>query len=548
MTVPEPAPTREVTLASLVDNVGAAILEVLAAPGALGASVSEIVIFDSTDPRPVERGDVILAVGIDGSGRDAIDLLHRAGQHVAAAVIVKLDPAAVPQALLEASAESNVALLRVAPDITWGQLHGLLRTACAAAGAPSAVDASGPPVGDLFALANAVSSMVGGATTIEDTRSTVLAYSSTDAPIDEPRRRTILGRRVPDDWLRRLEADGVFRQLGAGGVVRVDYSATDPEYRPRLAVAVRAGGEILGTIWVVQGDRPLDESAEQALAEAGRIAALHILRHRAGDDLERRRRADLLRSVLAERTRPDALAELLGVALSVHVTVLAFELLLDADAPAADRAALTDRAVNAITVHCEAYRRQAASAVEGRVIYVLLPDREPHDVDRLVSFATSVVDHLADGSKLRASVGIGSSVAGLVGVLESRREADRALRTLRRTPTRRVAHIDRVRSAATLLTLQDLSRDQTELRVGKIDRLVVHDRDRGSDYVQTLRAHLDAFGDVGAASAALNVHPNTFRYRLRRLLALAEINLDDPQERLVAHLQLTFLDEVPTDT
>lgn len=35
--------------------------------------------------------------------------------------------------------------------------------------------------------------------------------------------------------------------------------------------------------------------------------------------------------------------------------------------------------------------------------------------------------------------------------------------------------------------------------------------------VETLRARLDAFGDVNAAAAVLFVHPNTFRYRLRRL-------------------------------
>jgi DNA-binding PucR family transcriptional regulator len=37
------------------------------------------------------------------------------------------------------------------------------------------------------------------------------------------------------------------------------------------------------------------------------------------------------------------------------------------------------------------------------------------------------------------------------------------------------------------------------------------------------------------------VHPNTFRYRLRRLVEVSGIDLDDPVERLVAHLQLTLL-------
>ena len=71
--------------------------------------------------------------------------------------------------------------------------------------------------------------------------------------------------------------------------------------------------------------------------------------------------------------------------------------------------------------------------------------------------------------------------------------------------------------------------------------LVDHDREKGTEYVVTLRAYLDHFGDVPAAAASLHVHPNTFRYRLRRLVAVAGLDLDDPTERLVAHLQLTTL-------
>ena len=69
------------------------------------------------------------------------------------------------------------------------------------------------------------------------------------------------------------------------------------------------------------------------------------------------------------------------------------------------------------------------------------------------------------------------------------------------------------------------------------------DRDRDTHSVATLGAFLDRFGDVIAASADLGVHPNTFRYRLRRALDTAGIDIDDPVERLMAHLQLRLLDE-----
>lgn len=531
-------------LDSIVENVGAGLVEIIRAPAGLAVPVGEFVINDPTDQRSIEPNDVILAVGVAVSDREAAALVRRAGDGRAAAVIFKLEPGGVSQAVVDASSDSCVALLGVAPDIVWGQLHALLRTARAAAGAPADVGPGGAPVGDLFALANAVAAMVGGATTIEDPRSTVLAYSSTDAPIDQARRETILGRRVPDGWLRRLRDDGIFRRLWAEGVVRVDYSGTDPDYRTRLAVAVRAGGEILGSIWVIEGHRPLDAKAETALAEAGQIAALHLLRHRAGDDLERRSRGDLLRSVLGGRTPPEVLGPALSIAPRTFVTIVAFELDLDPDISLADQTVMVDRAVGLIAIHCEAFRRQAASVAEGRIVYLLLPDRESPDPARLVSFASALLDHLADGFKVGAKVGIGATAPGLGGVIGSRNDAEQALRVLAAEPAGTIAHIDAIRSRAVLLAMRDLAKQNPGLRAGKLDRLVAHDRDRQGAYVETLRAYLDAFGDVAAASSRVNVHPNTFRYRLRRLLELSEIDLADPSERLITHLQLTFLLDV----
>lgn len=73
---------------------------------------------------------------------------------------------------------------------------------------------------------------------------------------------------------------------------------------------------------------------------------------------------------------------------------------------------------------------------------------------------------------------------------------------------------------------------------GSQARLVEYDRRHNTNLVGILRAWLDTFGDVIAASEVLYVHPNTFRYRLRRLAGVGEIDLADPEARVVAMLQL----------
>ena len=49
---------------------------------------------------------------------------------------------------------------------------------------------------------------------------------------------------------------------------------------------------------------------------------------------------------------------------------------------------------------------------------------------------------------------------------------------------------------------------------------------------QTLRAWLDAHGDVSVAAATLHVHPQTVRYRLAALREVFGDALDDPGARL----------------
>ncbi|MBV8961245.1 MAG: helix-turn-helix domain-containing protein [Actinobacteria bacterium] len=528
----------EPTLGDLLEAVGVGLLELLAAPKGLDVAVVDAVIFDPDDRPLAHAGDVVLGVGVDVRRPEARDLLHDAGAAGAAAVVVKARDGVAP-ALVDAATQAGVALLAAAPEAAWGHLHNMVRTVTVTAGLESGTGPGGAAVGDLFALANAVAAMVGGPVTIEDPRSNVLAYSSLEDDIDDARRATILGRRVPDEWVRRLTDDGVFRRLfRERGVVRTEY----PELgiKNRLATAVRAGDEILGLLWVQEGERPLGDEAEAALLEASRVAALHLLRHRSSADLERGRRAELLRAALDGRVSPDGLAPMLQIAPNAGLTVVVFELVDEGDVAA--MSVLADRAASLVTLYCESYRRQAAVVAMGSLIYVVVPAADGDDRGRLPALAQGIVDRADEALHARVRAGIGSTVPSVAGLLASRQEADRVLRAMAaRAWPGAVASVDDVRAHVVLDQLQELAAADPGLRVGKLDTLVDQDRERGTEYVATLRSFFAHLGDVPAAAKAQDVHANTFRYRLRRLAEVAGIDLDDPVERLVLQLQLQFL-------
>ena len=512
-------------------------MSVVAAPAGIDATVVRPVIHDPLAETPIEEGDIVLAVGTPASGPAACDLVTTAGAAGAAAVVfrgrdVEEVRQPVPSSLVRAAADAGVVVLSIADALTWGQLHTLLRTTTAAT-APPDESTGAVPLGDLFGLANAIAAMVGGPTTIEDRESTVLAYSSHDGPVDEHRRQTILGHRVPEEWRKRLQDDGVFRRLWTEpGPTRLAYPDVEPSLRPRLAIAIRAGDEILGSIWVAEGDRPLEAAAEQALTESAPIAALHLLRWRSSEDVDRERRGALLQRVLEGRTAPELLCDALDVAEDAFVTVLAFRVRGGEPEDAAFRAR---RARDLIVLYCESFRRKAASVAVGHVVYVLVPEVDEPERHRIVRLADDIVDRVRGPLGAEVSAAVGSTVRGVARVAESRRHADQVLQVL---GPGEVGTIERHRPATILASLRDAARREADLMEGPLAALRARDEEHGSAYVETLRAYLDAFGDVPAAAAGLGVHQNTFRYRLRRLLEVAELELDDPVSRLVLHLQL----------
>jgi hypothetical protein len=65
---------------------------------------------------------------------------------------------------------------------------------------------------------------------------------------------------------------------------------------------------------------------------------------------------------------------------------------------------------------------------------------------------------------------------------------------------------------------------------------------------ETLRAWLDAHGDVSVAAASLHVHPQTVRYRLAALREAFGDALDDPAARLEVAIALRMSHPTPTDS
>jgi hypothetical protein len=516
-------------LDDVLASLGVEVLRPVYLPPGRAIAVSDVLLFDPMDPHSVRADAIVLALGLADDAGDAFALVDTAGRQGAAAVAFRGGPTLSDRIVGLAEAH-ELALLAAVPDMSWGQLYSLLRTAMVSAGTAGREEVAGVPVGDLFALADAIAAAVGGAVTIEDPQWRVLAYSNLGHPIDEARRETILGRTPSPIWQRRIEESGVGRAVRSGtSVVRFEGGLA-----PRLAVPVRAGSELLASIWVAEGTTPFGAEAEETLARAAERATVHLISHRASEDIKRRTRGAFVREVLDGRLGERAARDV--VRASGPFTVLAFE---PTDGYLDAHLVQRDRILSIITLYCENAHPEAMCALIDDRFWVVIPLPGDHARERGLALADQVLAGVDSVTPVRLVAGIGGSVTTVADVPQSRRSAEQALNVLtRRGGGARVVHVSDVRAHAVLLNLLDLAVEDATLREGRLGDLLAEHPDQADQHRETLCAYLDCSRNIAEAARRLGIHPNTLRYRIERLVGLSGLDLDDPDERLVTELQL----------
>ena len=526
------------SLGRVLDDLGTTLLELVSGREDDGTEIGGIVIHDPVDEQQLPPGALVLGVGLS-EPEDIARVLRDLGAHRASGLVVRAPVPAQPS-LRAAVADTGVALLGLTRGASWTQLAAMLRSLLAEGeiGVVEPETLGGLPAGDLFALANAVAALIDAPVTIEDRNSRVLAFSGRQDEADLSRIETVIGRRVPEKYARILNERGVFDDLyRSDGPIYIDALPDDRISLARVAIAVRAGDEILGSIWAAVHEHLSGERTE-AMCDAAKLVALHLLRVRAGADVGRRLRADLLATALEGGAAAHDALERLGLA-KAPVVVLALTVREQPGGLDSDVASARERLGDALAMHLTAVHPRSAAALVGDVAYGLVPlTRAGADgEERAVRIATEFLDRV--GERLPVTIAVGPVAHDVGDLARARAVVDRVARVLRDpNGTARVARLADVHVETLMLELRDIVLARGDQPTGAVARLLAYDAENNAHLVETLRAYLDEFGDVTAAAARVYVHPNTFRYRLRRLIHIGQIDLRDPEARFALMLQL----------
>ncbi|MEU0948555.1 helix-turn-helix domain-containing protein [Streptomyces canus] len=469
----------------------------------------------------------LLAVGLDPAHHLASEAaLRTAAGHQSVLAVKCALPA--PDEFVARAVELGVTVVAVNPHVPWTRIQQMVATLLEA-GSGDSGGGDRRFGSDLFTLANAVAAIVGGAVAIMDTRRVLLAYSNLpDQPIDETRRRAILSRQVPADAV----ADHLDKELWGGDVVVRHHRQGD---LPRLAVAIRAGQDVLGSLWVASTDtsRPIGEYAA-TLHEAAAVAALRMLALRRQDAEDQDRRSHALRSALETGAIVDrrTVIRFPGVLLGLTERAVPHAAVDETDSDWRLQSDLM-RMLDLITLDGRSLGYDPVATVIGNRLYSLVPTVTPAAVS-----VENLLDHLMDRAHRsldRAYLLVSSGdISSPIHLSEAARDIDVALDHLndeRAAPG--VYRMQDLHSALVLRRLLATVRDRADLRTGSAERIAAHDADHGTDYLATLGAYLRHFGDVVPASEELHIHQNTLRQRLRKAERTFGLALQDPGRRLL---------------
>jgi purine catabolism regulator len=295
-------------------------------------------------------------------------------------------------------------------------------------------------------------------------------------------------------------------------------------FSARVVCPIRIGSELVGLVWILEGEAPLSELDHRAAEHAALVAAIHIAHQRELADLEARLGyASFLSLLESESARPvtEERLRLLGfdprARYRVGIVVVPEELPLSREAvlrrdriAARVRGALKQLAVEQLVT------------VNLNHVPFLLPHDKPVE---------PIHSALGDAA---LSIVFGQVHSGAAGARTSYREALSLLSYRHREP---VCYYEDL--LVPRVIMGDAGARETFLN----DLFApLRARRSGAQLAQALLALARGGFRFREAAAALGIHPNTLRYRLDRATQMLGIDLGDADVRFRLQLASRLLD------
>ena len=373
-------------------------------------------------------------------------------------------------------------------------------------------------------LARSLGGLINRSVTFEDPAGKLLAFYEHGTEVDAVRRETLERAQSPAFMQETMERLGFLAEVRASsGPLRI---AAMPEIglAARVVCPIRLGDELVGLVWIIEGDAKLSELDNRAAEHAALVAALHVAHQRELATMESRLGyASFLSLLEAEDDDAQAVerARLLGFDPSgLHRIGIA---VVPEPLPLTREGFLRrERVASALRHRLQTGRHRPLLTTSLNFVAFLLP--EGVDIG-------PIWRALGDDAIV---VALGRPYTGAQGVRRSYREAQSLLNY------RDAAKIRRFEDALVPRVLMG----DPGARAAFVDDLLgpLQSHKNGEMLKRVLLTYARSGFHFGKTADALGIHPNTLRYRLNRAVEILKIELDDSEIRFRFQLAARILD------
>lgn len=173
---------------------------------------------------------------------------------------------------------------------------------------------------------------------------------------------------------------------------------------------------------------------------------------------------------------------------------------------------------------------------EGLLLY--WPSDNPKSGRDLKALATELVDRLqAAHPGAKVVIGIGRPANGPAQWLQSLQQARESWRLGKDWQASPVTYFGDL-GLYQLLTALGSNPEAARFFRRTLGRLISHDDNKNAELVDTLEAFFECHGNLSQTANRLHIHRNTLTYRLERIAAITQMDLDDPDARFSLQLAL----------
>jgi PucR family transcriptional regulator, purine catabolism regulatory protein len=299
---------------------------------------------------------------------------------------------------------------------------------------------------------------------------------------------------------------------------------------------VAVGDAIFGYLAILSEGDELDL---QIVQHAANVYALSMMRERMAADVAQQLKDELFDGLLFGRNQDEQVARERAMRLGYTPQAVYRVVAVVAHTGLEERPETLAQRRRLLESLAEQARRSpdAFATVRDEELVLVVPDTV--DVREL---GRTFVQHAAAlVPDWRVTVGIGGPLANASAIARSYSQARRALETALR-----------FENQGEVVVFEDLGlyrllfhvNDTAELR-GFTDQvlgpLIDYDERHNADLVRTLAAFLEHNGNSQATARSLNLHVNSVAYRMQRIRAIAQLDLEQSEDRLLAQVALKIL-------